>query len=610
MRALDQQGYTTPTPIQAQAIPLVKAGHDILGVAQTGTGKTAAFALPTIDYLIREERDAPKRGGRVLVLAPTRELAQQIAQSFRTYGKHMGLTVACIFGGASVRGQIKAVVGGNDVLVATPGRLLDLIDQKALRLSEIEVLILDEADQMMDMGFIHALRKIVPMLPKKRQTLFFSATMPKKILQLADQFLTNPKTVSVTPAASTAERVEQQIYKCAKNEKQALLITLLGVFEYNRVLVFSRTKHGADRLVKKLVAAGFPADALHGNKSQGQRQRILAAFKGGKSDILVATDIAARGIDIDGITHVINYDLPNQADQYVHRIGRTARAGRSGLAVSFCSPDENSYLKDIQKLIKQTLPVMPLPEDFNKKVAAVARMKPAPDEGKSHSSRNDPRRHRGGGGGRGGYGGGKSSEGHEKNAVQALRKKQIPHALILKARLRLSQRARKTSPLTPATKVATVIGIKALIPPATVMNVVNVVKAVVKVQNVENSPKHRPWAKPSGNPDGSRAVRKKRTAEHGSKQGGSHLGEKPSGEGFKRKPRKDGPPKGKGPYKGPNKGKGPYKGKGKPSGGRPSGPAKEGGGKRGERSDPTQRSGSGQGGSAKRGGSFPPKRRR
>ncbi len=392
MRALTDQGYETPTPIQAQAIPLVKQGHDLLGIAQTGTGKTAAFALPTIDYLIREYRDPPKRGGRVLVLAPTRELAQQIAVSFRGYGKHADLSVACIFGGASVRGQIKAVVGGNDVLVATPGRLLDLIDQKALRLSDIEVLILDEADQMMDMGFIHALKKIVPMLPKNRQTLFFSATMPKKIKQLADQFLTAPKTVSVAPAATTAERVEQQIYRCEKAEKQALLVTLLQAFDYNRVLVFSRTKHGADRIVKKLAAAGFPAGALHGNKSQGQRQRILAAFKSGQSSVLVATDIAARGIDIDGITHVINYDLPNMADQYVHRIGRTARAGRSGLAVSFCSPDENAYLKDIQKLIKQTLPVMPLPEDFNKKVAAVARMKPVKTAGQTHSPRNDPRR--------------------------------------------------------------------------------------------------------------------------------------------------------------------------------------------------------------------------
>lgn len=397
MKALTAQGYKTPTPIQARAIPLVKSGHDILGIAQTGTGKTAAFALPTIDYLIREYRDPPKRGGRVLVLAPTRELAQQIAASFRDYGKYMDISVACIFGGASVRGQIKAVVGGNDVLVATPGRLLDLVDQKALRLSEIEMLILDEADQMMDMGFIHALRKIVPLLPKERQTLFFSATMPKKIKQLADQFLTDPKTVSVAPAATTAERVEQQIYKCGKSEKQALLVTLLQSYDFNRALVFSRTKHGADRIVKKLAAAGVAAGALHGNKSQSQRQRILAAFKGGKTRVLVATDIAARGIDIDGITHVINYDLPNQPDQYVHRIGRTARAGRSGLAVSFCAPDEASYLKDIQKLIKQTLPIMPLPEDFNKKVAAVARLKPASPpkgEGGRHSPRNDPRKNR------------------------------------------------------------------------------------------------------------------------------------------------------------------------------------------------------------------------
>ena len=291
-----------------------------------------------------------------------------------------------------MRGQIKAVVGGNDVLVATPGRLIDLIEQKALRLSDIEVLILDEADQMMDMGFIHALRKIVPLLPKERQTLFFSATMPKKISQLAEQFLTRPKTVKIAPAATTAERVEQQAYKVNKAEKQALLVSCLNKFDYDCALVFSRTKHGADRIVKKLAAAGIKAAALHGNKSQGQRQRILAEFKSGKTKVLIATDIAARGIDIDGITHVINYDLPNVADQYVHRIGRTARAGRSGLAVSFCSPDEAAYLKDIQKLIKQTLPVMPLPENFNKVVAEVSRLKPVKTAGNSHTPRNDPRR--------------------------------------------------------------------------------------------------------------------------------------------------------------------------------------------------------------------------
>jgi ATP-dependent RNA helicase RhlE len=392
MRAISEHGYSTPTPIQARAIPIVKDGHDLLGIAQTGTGKTAAFALPVLDYLARKDIPAPKRGGRVLVLAPTRELAQQIASSFREYARYMDLSVACIFGGASVRGQIKAVVGGNDVLVATPGRLIDLIEQKALRLSDIEVLILDEADQMMDMGFIHALRKIVPLLPKERQTLFFSATMPKKISQLAEQFLTRPKTVKIAPAATTAERVEQQAYKVNKAEKQALLVSCLNKFDYDCALVFSRTKHGADRIVKKLAAAGIKAAALHGNKSQGQRQRILAEFKSGKTKVLIATDIAARGIDIDGITHVINYDLPNVADQYVHRIGRTARAGRSGLAVSFCSPDEAAYLKDIQKLIKQTLPVMPLPENFNKVVAEVSRLKPVKTAGNSHTPRNDPRR--------------------------------------------------------------------------------------------------------------------------------------------------------------------------------------------------------------------------
>ena len=511
MKALTDQGYDTPTPIQAQAIPLVKQGHDLLGIAQTGTGKTAAFALPTIDYLVREYRDPPKRGGRVLVLAPTRELAQQIAASFRDYGKHANLSVACIFGGASVRGQIKAVVGGNDVLVATPGRLLDLIDQKALRLSDIEVLILDEADQMMDMGFIHALKKIVPMLPKNRQTLFFSATMPKKIKQLADQFLTTPKTVSVTPAASTAERVEQQIYRCGKSEKQALLVTLLQAFDYNRVLVFSRTKHGADRIVKKLAAAGFPAGALHGNKSQGQRQRILAAFKSGQSSVLVATDIAARGIDIDGITHVINYDLPNVADQYVHRIGRTARAGRSGLAVSFCSPDENAYLKDIQKLIKQTLPVMPLPEDFNKKVAAVARMKPVKTDG-GHSPRNDPRRNNK-------SGGNDDRKGREKKRRGGFKKKANAAQADIDSALSPEEKqpSRNARPKNSGRREAPSRDEKRDVPE---------------------------WKRKSTNPDGSRAQRKKRSEASRPKDRSEKRGEGPKGGGkskpFNRKPKSAG----------------------------------------------------------------------
>jgi len=497
MRALADQGYDTPTPIQAQAIPLVKQGHDLLGIAQTGTGKTAAFALPTIDYLIREDRDAPKRGGRVLVLAPTRELAQQIAASFRAYGKFMDLSVACIFGGASVRGQIKAVVGGNDVLVATPGRLIDLIQQKALRLSGIEVLILDEADQMMDMGFIHALKQIVPLLPKERQTLFFSATMPKKIKQLADQFLTAPKTVSVTPAATTAERVEQQIYRCQKAEKQALLVTLLQAYDFNRALVFSRTKHGADRIVKKLAAAGIPAGALHGNKSQGQRQRILAAFKGGDSRVLVATDIAARGIDIDGITHVINYDLPNVADQYVHRIGRTARAGRSGLAVSFCSPDEAAYLKDIQKLIKQTLPVMPLPEDFNKKVAAVARMKPVQSEG--HSPRNDPRRKKND------SRGGESSEGRNKKRRKSFKKKANAAQADIESAINSETPSKNARPKNAGRRAA-------------------------PSRNDKPARDVPEWKRKSTNPDGSRAQRKKRNEERRPK------GEGPKTEGGKNKP--------------------------------------------------------------------------
>ena len=395
MRALTQQGYTTPTPIQAQSIPIVKAGHDLLGIAQTGTGKTAAFALPTLDYLMREDKAPPKRSARVLVLAPTRELARQISSSFRSYGQYFKhFSVATIFGGASVRGQIKTIVGGNDVIVATPGRLIDLIDQKALHLSDVEVLILDEADQMMDMGFIHPLKKIVSLLPKERQTLFFSATMPKSISKLANEFLTNPKKVSVAPAATTAERVEQHLYRVNKNEKQALLILTLNEANYDRALVFSRTKHGADRIVKKLAAAGISAAALHGNKSQGQRQRILQAFKEGKTNVLVATDIAARGIDIDGITHVINYDLPNVPDQYVHRIGRTARAGRSGLAISFCAPDEKPYLKDIQKLIGQTLNSQSLPDDFNKAVSQISKLKPVPvkkDEG-GYERKDDPRR--------------------------------------------------------------------------------------------------------------------------------------------------------------------------------------------------------------------------
>lgn len=378
-KALENQGYTTPTPIQAQAIPLVMKGKDLMGIAQTGTGKTAAFALPILNHIVRKDIPAPKRGARVLVLAPTRELASQIAVSFRDYGQAIeGLKVVPIFGGVKAQKQIQRTVQGNDVVVATPGRLLDLVDQKALRLSDVEILVLDEADQMMDMGFIHALRKIVPLVPKNRQTLFFSATMSPAITKLAKQFLNNPERISVAPANTTAERVEQRLTFVNQKEKQALLTLHLANPDIDRALVFTRTKHGADRVVKKLRAAGMESMAIHGNKSQNQRQRALTAFKSGDIRFLIATDVAARGIDIEGISHVFNFEIPNVAEQYVHRIGRTARAGRSGLAHSFVSDDEKPYLKDIQKLLKMTIPVHPLPENFNKEVARISKLKPVP----------------------------------------------------------------------------------------------------------------------------------------------------------------------------------------------------------------------------------------
>lgn len=400
-RALDKLGYTTPTPIQQKAIPDLLAGRDLMGIAQTGTGKTAAFALPTLDHIVREERDPPKRGARVLVLAPTRELASQIAVSFRDYGRDIPhLAVTCVFGGVPISRQIKKVANGNDVLVATPGRLIDLIDRKDVRLNDVEVLILDEADQMMDMGFIHALRKIVPLLPKERQTLFFSATLSSAIEKLSRQFLNNPVRIEVSPANTTAEKVTQSLTFINAKEKPGLLaLTLLGP-GVERALVFTRTKHKADRLVRSLASVGLEAVAIHGNKSQGQRQRALGAFREGRVQFLIATDIAARGIDIEGISHVINYEIPNVAEQYVHRIGRTARASASGRAVAFVADDERAYLKDIQKLLKTTIPVEPLPEDFSKQVAALnARPAlPKPDKptqksgGPRNTNRKDPKR--------------------------------------------------------------------------------------------------------------------------------------------------------------------------------------------------------------------------
>ncbi|MEM9225807.1 MAG: DEAD/DEAH box helicase, partial [Pseudomonadota bacterium] len=332
LKAVTEQGYTTPTPIQIQAIPHLLEGRDLLGIAQTGTGKTAAFALPTLDYLLEEPARRVSKSCRVLVLAPTRELAGQIADSFRTYSKFMDCVTTTVFGGVKIGRQIRDLERGTHVLVATPGRLLDLMNQGAVTLADIEVLILDEADQMLDMGFIHDIRKIMAKVPDDRQTLLFSATMPKLISDLAGQYLTDPVKVSVAPESTTAERVNQAVIHVANGDKLRLLEDVLSAEDIDRALVFTRTKHGADKVVRKLLAKGIAAKAIHGNKSQPQRLKALDAFKTGSCRVLIATDIAARGIDIDGISHVINFEMPNVAEQYVHRIGRTARAGRAGLA--------------------------------------------------------------------------------------------------------------------------------------------------------------------------------------------------------------------------------------------------------------------------------------
>ncbi len=407
--ALSAKNYTKPTPIQREAIPFVLEGRDLLGIAQTGTGKTAAFMLPSIDRLVRSSGGRPAPGSaRMLVLAPTRELAAQIAESARAYGSNSRISVGVIFGGVPTGKSVREVARGLDVLVATPGRLLDLVDQRALDLSRLEILVLDEADQMLDLGFIHALKAIVKLIPARRQTLFFSATMPKSIRQLADAYLRNPAQVAVAPVATTAERIKQHVTFVNAGEKQALLTSFLRSNPIDRALVFSRTKHGADKIVRFLAAAGIEANAIHGNKSQAQRERALDLFRSGQTPILVATDIAARGIDIPGVSHVLNFDLPNVPEQYVHRIGRTARAGAAGIAIAFCADDERSYLRDIERLTKRQLDVMSLPEDFMATVEALKRLKPAPRkpaqqtnskadrraDGKKRQNRNErPQRH-------------------------------------------------------------------------------------------------------------------------------------------------------------------------------------------------------------------------
>ena len=357
LAALNTEGYTDPTPIQTQAIPHIMLGKDLQGIAQTGTGKTAAFALPILHRLMVERKAAPRRGARVLVLSPTRELASQIAESFRAYGRQTGLRTALMFGGVPKLRQSKAVANGIDILVATPGRLMDHMQDGAVQLGSVEVLVLDEADHMLDLGFIVPIRRIVQSIPPTRQTLFFSATMPKEISTLASQMLRNPVHVAVTPVATTVERVEQKVIFVEASRKRQLLADMLRNSKMSRTLVFTRTKHGADRVMQHLEAAGQPTAAIHGNKSQPQREKALAAFKEGRVRVLVATDIAARGIDVDGVTHVVNFDLPNVPEAYVHRIGRTARAGHAGVAISFCDSSERAHLRGIEKLINARLSI-------------------------------------------------------------------------------------------------------------------------------------------------------------------------------------------------------------------------------------------------------------
>lgn len=356
LRAIENEGYTQPTPIQAQAIPYLMQNRDLLGIAQTGTGKTAAFALPILHKLVSDRQRPVSRRTRVLVMAPTRELVSQIADSFRSYGRHAHMQIATVFGGVSYGPQVKALGRGLDVLVATPGRLLDHLQQGTLRLDGTEIVVLDEADHMLDLGFIVPIREIVAKLPSDRQTLFFSATMPKEISKLAGEMLNNPAQVTVKPEGTTAERVDQSVYMVDQGAKNTLLVHLLKQAEFERTLIFTRTKRGADRVAKLLCNENVSSQAIHGNKSQAQREKALAAFKRGSTQVLVATDIAARGIDVDNVTHVVNYELPDVPEAYVHRIGRTARAGAAGKAIAFCDSSERGSLRDIQRLTRMSIP--------------------------------------------------------------------------------------------------------------------------------------------------------------------------------------------------------------------------------------------------------------
>jgi superfamily II DNA/RNA helicase len=405
-RALAEEKYQTPTPIQAQTIPIAMSGRDVIGIAQTGTGKTAAFALPILDRLSQNPRMSERKTCRVLVLSPTRELSGQILDSFRTYGRHLRIRSALAIGGVSMGAQVRSLLNGVDVLVATPGRLLDLVRGNALRLDSVECFVLDEADRMLDMGFINDIRKIVAKLPVQRQTLMFSATMPRAISELAAQMLRDPAKVAVTPVAATADRVEQRVIRVDRAAKPSILVEVLQSEPIDRVLIFTRTKHGADKVARRLGQSGIAAEAIHGNKSQGQRERALSAFRDGKVKTLVATDIAARGIDVDGVSHVINFDLPNVPETYVHRIGRTARAGAEGVAISLCDGEETAFLRDIEKLIRISIPV-------TDKRSHTGRDEP--HAAKTSSRSHAPGKHAPGNRGKSGHGPGKSGQNKERH---------------------------------------------------------------------------------------------------------------------------------------------------------------------------------------------------
>jgi len=391
LRAIAQEGYTTPTPIQAKAIPLCLEGKDVLGCAQTGTGKTAAFVLPILHRLMTQPADKSARGvikARALILSPTRELACQIADSVMNYGREAGLSHTVIYGGVSQFHQERALRRGVDIIVATPGRLLDLIEQRLVDLSGIQTFVLDEADRMLDMGFIKPIRQIAGLTPKVRQTLLFSATMPTEIVKLAESLLKDPIRVSVTPVASAAPMIEQSLYMVQRMQKQPLLEMILRGADATRVVVFTKTKHGADKVGKRLGFAGIDAETIHGNKAQNARKRALDAFKSGKSRVLVATDVAARGLDVDDVSHVINFDLPMEPEAYVHRIGRTARAGAKGIAISFCDGEERGLLRDIERLLNARLPVIPTPE------LPKMEYKPEPRESREREDRRPTTQHR------------------------------------------------------------------------------------------------------------------------------------------------------------------------------------------------------------------------